>query len=249
MSGWRIRTRRARGLGTVAGLTLVLIAVACAKPYDPFRIPAAELRARVHTIALAPLRVSAGVAEPTRARQEIEPLVVEQLAAGGFQVVASDEMERLWRSAAAEVGDVFDPVSGERDEERYEAVEAAVYHELRLQYQVDAVLWMRIYAIELFLVGSRAAFCGTVGPVYWSNPEKQIDSSERATLVLATCVDAALYDLEERMLYGIRSGLETIETFARQTRAERPLEQRLRDPSRLREAVNATLGPLAGPVR
>jgi hypothetical protein len=54
-----------------------------------------------------------------------------------------------------------------------------------------------------------------------------------------------LYDMEERELYGIRSGLETVETFARQTRAVRPLEQRLRDPVRIREAVEATVGPLA----
>ena len=49
----------------------------------------------------------------------------------------------------------------------------------------------------------------------------------------------------ERELYGIRAGLETIETFAAQTRAVRPLEQRLRSPVRLRQAVEAAVGPLA----
>jgi hypothetical protein len=51
--------------------------------------------------------------------------------------------------------------------------------------------------------------------------------------------------MEERELYSIRSGLETLSTFARQTRAERPMGERLLDPARLQQAVDETLGPLA----
>jgi hypothetical protein len=63
--------------------------------------------------------------------------------------------------------------------------------------------------------------------------------------VHAACLTVKLYDMEERQLYGIRSGLETIETFARQTRAARPRAERLQDPERLGQAVEATVGPLA----
>jgi len=227
-----------------AGLTAALLASACATPYDPFRIPAPELRGRVRTIALTPLRVSPDVADPVLARQKLEPLVAAKLAAGGFEVVAADEVDRLWRSAAADVGDLFDPVSGEVDEERYEAVEASVYHELRAGRGVDAVLRMRIETVELYLSHATATFCGTTDQVYW--PGETLGLFEVATLVLASCFSTVLFDMEERELYGIRSGLETIETYARQTRAERPLEQRLNDPARLQQAVDNTLGPLAG---
>ncbi|MBI4517338.1 MAG: hypothetical protein HY699_16155 [Deltaproteobacteria bacterium] len=96
---------------------------------------------------------------------------------------------------------------------------------------------------------SRCAYsthCGVSGDkVYW--PAAGISWSERTTLVLALCLDTGLYDLERRNLYGIRHGLETVETYFRQTRAVRPIKERLRDRARLVQAVEATLGPLAGP--
>lgn len=224
-------------------LAIALLAGACATPYDPFRIPAAELRARVRVIAIAPVRVSPGVADPALARARIEPLVAERLAAGGFRVVSADEVDRLWRSAVADVGNVFDPVSGELDEERYEAVESTVYHELSVRHRVDAVLWTRVHTVDVFLAAENVTFCGTTDARYW--PGSKLGLFERATLVRASCLATALVDMEDRELYRIRSGLETIETFARQTRAERPLGDRLSDPGRLKQAIEDTLGPLA----
>jgi hypothetical protein len=226
----------------VALAGLAATALACAT-YDPFRIPAGELRERVRTIAIVPLRVSAGVADPALAREKIEPLVAARLAAGGFRVVGADEVDRAWRATVAEIGDLFDPVTGELDEERFEAVEDAVHHQLRTEHGVDAVLWMRVHAVELYLTGAKATFCGTTDAVYW--PGDGLGTFESTTLVLASCLSTTLYDMEERELYTIRSGLETIETYARQTRAERPLGERLQDPARLREAVEGTIGPLA----
>jgi hypothetical protein len=239
-----MRAGRSRGLWAFGGLAAAILA--CAKPYDPFRIPAAELRERVRTIALVPLRVSLDVADPALAREKIEPLVAARLAAGGFRVVGAQETERLWREAAAEVGDVFDPLSGEVDQELFDAVEDSVYHELRAEHGVDAVLWMRISAVELYLTGAKTTFCGTTDAVYW--PGETLGTFEGTTLVLAACLNTTLYDMEERELYSIRSGLETIETFARQTRAERPMGERLQDPARLKQAVDETLGPLADAV-
>jgi hypothetical protein len=231
---------RARARSALAGLAAAVLGCAT---YDPFRIPADELRQRVRTIAIVPLRVSAGVADRALARERIEPLVAARLAAGGFQVVGADEVDRLWREAVAEVGDLFDPVTGELDEERFQAVEDAVHHQLRTERGVDAMLWMRVHAVELYLTGAKATFCGTTDAVYWSG--EGLGIFESTTLVLASCLTTTLYDMEERELYAIRSGLETIETYARQTRSERPPGERLRDPERLRLAVEATIGPLA----
>jgi hypothetical protein len=229
------------------GLAVLLLAGACAtKPYDPYRIPVAELRARVHVIALAPIQALATVADREDARTKIEPLVTARLVAGGFQVVPSTEMEQRWRAAAADVGNVFDPVTGKIDQVRHDAVEAAVYHELRTERNVDAVLWIVISTVELYQVGPNAAFCGVDESTYW--PGGVISRLQPATLVLGSCLSAQLYDMEERELYNIRSGLETVETFAWQTHAVRPLDERLRNASRLQQAVDATVGPLADRV-
>ena len=217
---------------------------ACAKPYDPFRVPEAELRSRIRTIALAPLQGRAAVVDRAHARSQLEPLVTARLGAGGFQVVASEEMERLWREAAEDVGGVFDPVTGDVDRERFDAVESSVYHELRARHAVDAVLWLGIETIDIYLTRGSVNVCGVTDAMYWPPDAEQ--PLESATLVRAICLATILYDMEERELYNIRAGLETIETFAAQTHAARPLEQRLQSPGRLRHAVDLTIGPLAG---
>jgi hypothetical protein len=209
---------RLRALGVLAIATML---GGCVKPYDPFRIPSFELRDRVRTIAVAPLEVSSTLVDRSYTRAEIEPMVTERLRAGGFTIVPSDEMEVLWRRAAGDVGGIFDPVTGAADKERFTAVGAAVHRDLA---------W------------SPVDYCGTRSDVYW--PGGFIPFEERATIVLVLCLNTGLYDLEGRELYGIRHGLEAIETYLGQTRAVRPMNERLRDRERLVQAVDATLGPL-----
>ncbi len=249
----RLRFAGAQARGGIALRALGCLAVAvllnaCVKPYNPFKIPSSELRDRVRTIALAPVAANPNLVDREYTRAQIEPILIERLRAGGFGVVLSEEMERFWRRAANDVGAVFDPVSGEVDEERFEVVEAAVYRDLRAEHKADAVLYVRITAVELFLTGSTVDYCGVTGDkVYW--PGSGIPLLEHTTIVYALCLNTELHDLEGRNLYGIRHGIETVETYFRQTRAVRPLEHRLRDRERLAQAVEATLGPLAGAGR
>jgi len=233
-------------------LLIVISSAACTTttPYDPFRIPDSELRERVQTIALAPLRVSPWLAEPAFARAQIETLAAARLVAGDFKVVPSAEMERLWRSIAADVGNLFDPESGEVDDEHWEAVEAAVYRDLQSEHGVDAILYLRIGSVDLHIPPPNPLYCGIQDSIYWPNRNLGFSEYTKAkrspTLARALCLNVSLYDMEERMIYGMRSGLELIETFASQTKAKRPLEERLRDPERLERAIEAAIGPLAG---
>jgi hypothetical protein len=54
-----------------------------------------------------------------------------------------------------------------------------------------------------------------------------------------------LYDMEERRIYAIRTGLMTTETYAQQTHAERAAGEVLRDEAALARALEQALGPLA----
>jgi hypothetical protein len=234
--------RQRAGIGALAGLAMLVSA--CAKPYNPFKIPDAELRSRIRTIAIAPFRAQATVVNREYARAEIEPLVAERLRAGGFEVVPSAEMERLWQRAADEVGGLFDPVTGEVTHERFDAVQATVYRDLHTAHHADAILYISISAVDVYLTGSTVNYCGKEGDeVFWSGD--RIGLTDRATVVYALCLNTDLRDMEQRSLYDIRYGIETIETYFMQTRAVRPLDERLRNRARLVQAVEATLGPLA----
>jgi hypothetical protein len=236
-AGVRGRRRRATWLATVA-----LLAAGCAKPYDPFRVPRDELRGRVRTIALAPLRVDPDVVEDPSAHAWIEGLATARLVAGGFAIVEPREVERLWREAAADVGTVFDPVSGQLDKTRFELVEDAVYRELATRHRVDAVLYLHVYNVDLYLTGATVRFCGREDAAYWPGGLGLLD---RPTLVRAACLGVSLYDMDERLLYTIKSGIEPLETYVRQTRAVRPVTERLQNGVRLQRAVDDALGRLA----
>jgi len=243
----KLQLTRARW--TVLCLLIVVFGGACTTPYNPFMIPDSELRERVQTIALAPLRVASSLADPAFARSQIEPLVTARLIAGGFQVVSSEEMEQLWRSIAMDMGNLFDPESGEVDGERWEAVEGAVYRDLQSEHGADAILYLTVNPKNLYLPILKPEFYGTKDNLYW--PARKLGFSDYRgesgppTLARALCLDAVLYDMEERKIYYNRAGLELFETFAWQTKAERPLEERLRDPEKLKQAIEIAIGPLA----
>lgn len=231
-----------------AALVMVLLqGCASQPPYDPFKTPAADVRQRVHTIAIAPLSASPNQLDIDAARMAIEEQAAARLRAGGYDVVPSAETERVWRRAAAEVGGVFDPVSGEVDEPRRDAVQAAIYRDLAAEHRADAVLYLRVAPIAIYLPGGSVEYCGVeeAEPLYWPTG----GSPDDPTLAVVLCLNAVLVDGEGRELYGIRHGLEAVETYAQQTRAVRPVAERLRNPARLNAAVEATLGPLAGAGR
>jgi len=242
--GWTWRpAKRTTRIAALAWLAVLAFASACTTPYDPFKIPASEVRERVQTIALAPLQVSAGLSDPAATRAKFEPLVAAQLRASGFRVVAADAMESLWQAAAADVGELYDPITGEVNPERFEAVESAVYRDLESKHDVDAVLYTFVLRYDLHLTRRKVNVCGTTDVIYW--PETTLGAPNSTTMVRIVCFSARLFDMEERELYAIYSGLETLETFARQTRAIRPKAERLQDPERIRKAVEEALEPLS----
>lgn len=243
---WSVRRLGQRAMPWMASGLVATMLSGCVRPaYNPFKTSAAEVRSRVRTIAIAPIVASANFVDTAAARARLEPIVSEQLRAGGFAVVSSEEMEALWRRAAGDLGGIYDPITGEANKERFQAVRSAVYRELASQHKVDAVLYVGVSPVPLALPGPKVTYCGTTTaePLYW--PTGAAPLRDGATLAVVLCLSAALFDIEGRELYGIRHGLETVETYAVQTRAVRPLAERLQNDARLIEAVKETVGPLA----
>lgn len=180
------------------------------------------------------------------ARATFEPVATDRLESAGFRVIPSEAWEELWIQSAQDVGGIYDRSSGEIDEERGELVREAVYRALESEYEVQAVLYLSVRAEELYDTVGNPAFCGGRRRAYFpfaSSPEP--GDYLNVTLARALCLSASLYDMETRYLYGIRNPLEVIETYANQTRAVRPKEERLRDPERIEGALEAVVGPLA----
>src|SRR5262245_16494481 len=114
--------------GVQCGIALVValagLGLACSTPrgehYDAFEIPPDQLRQRVTTVAVASLDVPADLVDPARARALIEPRVAAMLTGAGYRVVPPEEWDRRWLAAAQAAGPIWDPVTGKRDDARYE---------------------------------------------------------------------------------------------------------------------------------
>jgi len=236
-SGWCAAVRWCALVAALASFA------ACAKPYDPFRVPRDEVRGRIQTIALAPIRIDLEVADAQRTRDVIAELVTARLVAAGFKVIEPTIMDAAWRRVVVDVGPVYDPITGTADKARFGLVEDAVYRELGATHHVDAVLQLRVVVVDVSLAGKTMQFCGTEGVTYWPWTGGRVD--EQATLARAACLAALLYDMERRPLYAIQRGIESFETYARQSHAARPRASRLQDAGRLTAAVDGAVGPLA----
>jgi hypothetical protein len=238
--------RSGRDVRSTALAALLAALAACAKPYDPFRVSRDELRGRVRTIALAPVRLDVEVSDAQATRDAIARLVTARLVAAGFRVVDAGVVDASWRRASADVGPVFDPISGTPDKTRFRLVEEAVYRDLAAAQQADALLQLRVVVVDVQLAGKTMAFCGTQDTTYWPWSGGSLGMIDEATLARAACLAAVLYDMERRPLYAIQHGIEPLETYARQSHAIRPRASRLQDAARLAAAVDGAVGPLAG---
>lgn len=101
----------------------------------------------------------------------------------------------------------------------------------------------------VYLPSETHKICGTKLPAVWPGDGRAIrahgQGDQPILLGRALCLYATLFDMDERRLYSIRSGIETVETYARQTRATRPVGVRLKDEERWHTAVEGAVGQLA----
>jgi len=219
-----------------------LAGLGCATPPDPFQVPEAEVRAQVRTVALVPLVASQDLVEVERVRSVIEPRAIAMLREGGFAVIPPDEWEQRWLAAAREAGEIWDPVTGARDDERYGAVRDELLRTLQAERNVDAVVYVYLFRQPVEGSGPSPLLCEVQRDVYWP---RELPLSTRVTLAYGACLQVEMYDTGMRQLYRLRHGVEFVDTYARQTHASKPLAERVRDPALLEEALATTLGPLA----
>jgi hypothetical protein len=239
----RISTAR---VNLLVGLMLFGTLAGCAKPYDPFQVPKEDLRGRTTTIAMAPANVPQSMMSLTDTRASFEPIAAERLEAAGFKIVPSETWEDLWTQAATDVGGVYNASTGAADEERLNLVQDAVYRALEDEHQVHAVFYLTVDVDDYYNTGPEPYYCGSRGQVYFPTDGFGVSFLPLdVTLARAACLTGRLFDMEQRYLYGIWHALEVFETYADQTRAVRPEGERLKDPARIREALEAVVGPLA----
>ena len=146
-----------------ATLVIVLLGAGCATtpPYNPFKIAQDEFYGRIKTIAMAPVVVPGDLEDPEPAKAKFESLIEAKLREVGFSVVPSRESSEIFEKMNKQLGGIFDPVTGERDETKLKTVREHALRELSTKFKADAVLHPSIRVVKAQFAGGVAKWDGT----------------------------------------------------------------------------------------
>lgn len=136
-----------------------------APPYDPFKIPKSEFFAKTKVVALAPLALAVSPDNPDATREHFESLLDQKLRAIGFTVIPSREYRATWERLSKQIGGIFDPITGKRDEQKIKAVRGYLLEELRTKHQADALLHPIVQVVEAKFQAGHARWHGATEPV------------------------------------------------------------------------------------
>ncbi len=126
-------------------------------PYDPFILSRSEIYERVETLAMMPLQC------PDFDRKEevsarYEALITERLEAAGFKVIPSEESSSIMNYKIEDLGGMFDPTTGEVDEEKRQAVSDHLLQELNAKFDFDAYIVPKIEIVKASWKGNSATW-------------------------------------------------------------------------------------------
>ena len=149
-------------LRTCLALALAAAALGCkTPPRNVFLIPEQRFDQEVRIVALAPLVLPADLEEPERVRERFEALITSRLRELGYEVVPSSQFAGIWENSVEQLGGYFDPVTGKRDEEKFEALRSHCLAELEATCQADVLLHSSIRVVAAPFYGSTATWYGT----------------------------------------------------------------------------------------
>ena len=203
------------------------VVVACTQPgpsYDPFVAPEAQVREAIETVVATPLTHPDELHVSTTASQRIDSLIKAKLDSAGIQVVAAAEYSRIWDRILRQLGGFFDPITGERNEVKFEAARRELLRELRGRFGTDVLLYAELQIVEAVVDDGVAKWDGTSQRVTGANT--RILSEFRATFQddgfgsdLYGTIDAvslvlAIDDGDGKELYRHYGGVEVLSTSA-----------------------------------
>jgi hypothetical protein len=234
-----------------AHATLVLVGLGCATapPYNPFQVPRHEFEARIRTIAVAHLVVPSDLEDPEAVAGLFEPLIVSKLEQAGLRTVDPDEVEEIWDRMAEQVGGYFDPMTGQRDQEAFDAVRLHTFNELEARFEADAVLHPTLLIVMAKFSGGTAHWCGASQGIQTTGRwvlEAFAGSSSSGTIA-ASCLGIQIEDTKGVTLYQHQGGIEILAELEATGFDPHSREELFLDAERNRSAVSLALDDLLAP--
>lgn len=230
-------------LGTC--LALALAGCSAAPPSNPFKIPRADVAARIKTIALSPVELSRDLEGAEAVRFKFETLVAAKLREGGFRVAPSAEYAAIWRQKAAGLGGIFDSVTGKRNEAKTRTAREQTLRALETAAGADALLDCALVTVRAEFTANLAEWDGMAEYVPQSGAWSLFGPVSNGTTP-ALSLRVTLSDLRDAALYDNMGGVQLLSKLYGTQFVDVPAIDLFIDEARNAHAVEAALNPLVG---
>lgn len=231
-----------------AALAITLIGGGCATtaPHNPFLITQEEFYSKIKTIALAPVGVPRDLEDPDPVRAKFESLIEAKLREAGFSVVPSRDSAGLFETMNKQLGGMFDPVTGKRDETKFKTVREHFLREAQTKFKADAVLYPNIRTGPARFAGAQASWDGTTESLavtegFWGLLSVGNVQGTTAALSLSVTIED-IHGVDAYLNWG---GIQLISKVSYGKFVPVPRSQLFVDEKRNAAAVSIALGPLA----
>ena len=128
-------------------------------PYDPFVKSRSEIFDTVDVLCMVPVQLQ-DFDRKDEVAARYEALITERLETAGFKVISSSEFSSIRDPMIEQLGGVFDPLTGEADEEKLEAVRLHTMNELIAKFDIDAYVSPRVVVTKAYWSSNSATWDG-----------------------------------------------------------------------------------------
>src|SRR3954465_15587363 len=223
---------------------IAIAACACGstqKPYNPFKVPRQSFYPALKTVAVAPVRLPSDLEDPEPVRALFASTIAARLKNAGIAVVPATVAGPIIEEKMKGAGAIFDPTTGQPDEAKVKALNAAIGRELKERFNADALLTPTIRVVNAALAHDQA---------HWDGAKEGAGSFWKALMgthsgsIRALSLVIVLADPEGRLLYANGGGIQVLGHLTMGGAVERrPRSELFADGDRNENAVHIALDP------
>jgi hypothetical protein len=213
--------------------------------YHEFSQAKEQVLATVRTIALRPVALPARFENREAIQRQFETELTAALVAAGFRVVPGADFDAVWRQNARRLGGVFDIVTGELADDKFNTCYEYTARELARLYDVDAIAILALTPGAVQGGFARQHHGGylayAVGdPVVIGGKELRTSRFDELQVIYGGHFEFGLYDLAGLSLYSTKVPVDWYRIYWNRSyiqREEPPLSNPTRNSAAVREAV------------
>lgn len=241
-----------QSLSTIA-LAATLFGAGCTTappPYNPFKVPEQGFRDKFNTVAIAPVTVPGDLTEADPVKAKFASFIETKLREAGFTVVSSKETLDMFQNMSKQLGGIFDPVTGKRDEAKFKAAREHTLRELGTKFKAAAVVYPTIFAGPARFGGGTAHWNGASESIAMAQgflASLQVNTLSGTTRALSLGI--SFEDINGTDLYFNAGGIQLVAKYSGGQLAAVPRDQLFLDDGRNAAAVNRALEPLVNSVK